>query len=974
MKYSILFILFVFMLLRAHHTRAQSVLIEEFTNLGTPDYALTHSRIDSILDSITFSNFCVIKYHTDFPGADTFNADVNVDVDRRLSALGGMTELAATVVDGKFRPDGPHFLGSTLNLRTSQLDSIRDAKIRDIRFFGLDLNFSADFKKIYGSSGMVTLNSNEDLPVHHYRVLVEEIVDTDSPVGPNGETQFSNVFRGFISYRLNNNIPGNGSTHGWGSLDIPESVINLSNLKMVVFVAHIDGRVIDCTSVNVSPVDNYKIEVTNNSTHWSKYCDSIVIPKVEVKNVGPKNITGLSITSKLDGQLTTKYIDTLIEPNQSITFEFEKDTLPPGRHYIHTDVEYIIDAIGSAVIVQKNDSLRYLISGKLDEPDEDFENLPENDIGNFMVRAQTDLAFKKITAADIGHDQKIGAFGRSDNSLMVDQWNWDWDEEDAGNVFLRDNKNFGFLLYNRFDLSKIKFPALYFDVAAATKPNHQCLEIGISRNYCGNDFQVLKEFFCHELNTAPQNSSSFFIPDSTQWQTKRVSLQSNAQDDAIQIRFWTSNHVDFTYPNAFYIDNIRVVSEADSCVAGNVQLTTQAEVDSFTSRMEGCNISYGDICIGYCNGEDTLSNISDISGFSSLIEIGGSLSIVNNPLLLSANGFQSLRFLEGDLTIQHNDTLQSLSNIRLTKLGGSVRVIDNPELDELFVFPTNKPINGDLVIKGNPKLNYFWIGGLTGINGNCVLHDLNEVTSFGSSNTALTYIGGDLSIQNNQLLRLLSVFRILDEIKGNYVIKDNSELTSLVFSSHTKIDGDFVIVGNDSLKQLSVWNLDSLGGSMDIRNNATLHDISSLRNLDYDYFNSLQQDSIYMSIINNKMLSSCNTELLCRLLADADRVVDIDANGDQCGDKSEVISACLTGVASVEKEAEFHIFPNPTSKSFQIKSKGTVVKSIEVFHTSGEHVMSYENDIPAEIDLSQLAAGMYFIRINKTFVNKVVKY
>ncbi|MEM7106548.1 MAG: T9SS type A sorting domain-containing protein [Bacteroidota bacterium] len=74
------------------------------------------------------------------------------------------------------------------------------------------------------------------------------------------------------------------------------------------------------------------------------------------------------------------------------------------------------------------------------------------------------------------------------------------------------------------------------------------------------------------------------------------------------------------------------------------------------------------------------------------------------------------------------------------------------------------------------------------------------------------------------------------------------------------------------------------------------------------------------------------------------------------------------------------IFPNPTSGILNYQVPGTLPNetiSIEIFNGLGQKVSTYESTSPADnLDVSDLAAGSYFIRINtvkEVFVETIVK-
>ncbi|MDL2262602.1 T9SS type A sorting domain-containing protein, partial [Bacteroidales bacterium OttesenSCG-928-I21] len=69
--------------------------------------------------------------------------------------------------------------------------------------------------------------------------------------------------------------------------------------------------------------------------------------------------------------------------------------------------------------------------------------------------------------------------------------------------------------------------------------------------------------------------------------------------------------------------------------------------------------------------------------------------------------------------------------------------------------------------------------------------------------------------------------------------------------------------------------------------------------------------------------------------------------------------------------SKFQIFPNPAINSINVLSQ-TEIESIQVFNAIGETLIEKRNT--NKIDLSELKSGIYYIKINNTYVEKIIKY
>lgn len=82
-----------------------------------------------------------------------------------------------------------------------------------------------------------------------------------------------------------------------------------------------------------------------------------------------------------------------------------------------------------------------------------------------------------------------------------------------------------------------------------------------------------------------------------------------------------------------------------------------------------------------------------------------------------------------------------------------------------------------------------------------------------------------------------------------------------------------------------------------------------------------------------------------------------------------------TNDSTIKRENMMKIYPNPTSSILFFEGKDQV-KNIIVFDISGKIFKNIENSKSNTIDISDLAKGIYFIKIiseNTTYVKKVIK-
>ncbi len=949
---------------------SQNILIEEFTNLSAKDYNKSHKYIDSVASKMFYRKYHIIKYHTDFPEIDTFNSPVKAQVINRLSSFNtNVNAVPTTIVDGKHLPTGSRPKGNTLNLKTEFLENIQVVKNIEAGFFGYSLHFSDDFKKITSLCGIKSSNGLVSQTVYMTQVLVEEVVDLSSPVGPDGFQNFTYIFRGFFRYRVGVFLNPTGSYHGSSEITIPKEVIEPSNLRMIAFIEDTDYTVIDCIAVTSGLKKEYKIEVTNNTPKQSNYCGNQILPSIVVKNKCQYGITGFKMDLKIGNLSESKIVYDTISPGESKEYYFNPILLEPGRHYVNTDVDYIIDSPNEADIIKTNDSIRYLVAGKHAIPNEDFENLEPNSIGDFMVRSQNNVTFIKVDGSSLGFDKPIGGYGNSENCLIVDSWDWKYDQEDAG-ISKPDNKNFAFLHYSSFDLSNIKYPALYFDVATSYSNYAFALEIGAYETGCLNGYDKLKTFSSQEISKAPELRTARFIPKNNEWLTKKVSLDDYENLTDVQLRFFVRCPSDRSRGNSIYFDNIRIQSDTNMCFINSTVLRNQMDVHNFVRDMKNCNILKGNLCIGECVGDSNVSNITDLSGLTFIREIQGSLTIKNNKFLSTLVGLEFLKKVDGDFNLTNNPVLKNTTELNsINYIGGSIQVINNQSLERIEFQRYLPELNGNFIIKNNPMVTIIQpMINATEIKGDLILHDITA-SNVGTNLSSVKTIKGSISFQNNLKLAYTPLINNLQKIGGDLIIAGNPELISILNTQLNKIGGDLVI--KDLKKDILLPNLDSLGGSLTLENNDNLSSIAYFDNLNYDYFFSNTNDSFAVVLTNNPSLSNCNSALMCRLIKDNEKPILVYGNANPCSSYEEIIVDCSPSSTSKDLTTCFYIYPNPTSDILFLNKDCLGTYTVRIVNGLGQVVYEGINGQNIrEINVESFSNGVYTLIVD----DKIIRF
>ena len=296
------------------------------------------------------------------------------------------------------------------------------------------------------------------------------------------------------------------------------------------------------------------------------------------------------------------------------------------------------------------------------------------------------------------------------------------------------------------------------------------------------------------------------------------------------------------------------------CPTGDLNLTTQTEVDAFPTNYPGCTVMPYNITIR----ESTAGNITNLNGLSQLQKIGGALWITQNTALTNLTGLQAI-----------------------TSIGQYVQIDNNSALTSLIGLNALSTIGAGLSIQNNNLLT-----DLTGLN-------------------ALLHVGGHFWIQENDILTSLNGVNALTSIGDFVTIYDNPALASLTsLSALTSIGSRIQIAYNPSLTNLTGLNaVTSVNGFIWIQNNAALTSLTGIDNINPNTITDLR-----LQACGN--LSICGVKSICDYLSVPTHTAIITGTALGCATRTEVNASCSittpicpNGPITFTKQAEIDAFP-----------------------------------------------------------------
>lgn len=335
----------------------------------------------------------------------------------------------------------------------------------------------------------------------------------------------------------------------------------------------------------------------------------------------------------------------------------------------------------------------------------------------------------------------------------------------------------------------------------------------------------------------------------------------------------------------------------------DIVLSTQSEVDAFPTTYFSCSELVGNLTIV----SGATDRITDLSPLAGLTHIDGDLTLRSNEGLSSLTGLDDLQAVTGELSISQYSSLSNLDALSsLTSLGslrldallslesaqgltgidsvfGDLTLVDVPGLTNGINWPNLTYVGGDLTLDNSSGTNSLGdYGGLTSLAGSLRISAHNNLTDNLSAFSGLTGLSS-LTIDGNESFTSAADLTALTDL-DTLRLSGNSALTAIDgFTGITILDA-LIITDNAQLSALNGFSGLVDVASITIKENDQLTSLVGIGNVPAATIESL-------TIKDNATLSFCNLTNICEYL-NTQNPRDITGNSGDCGDAARVAIAC----------------------------------------------------------------------------------
>lgn len=408
-------------------------------------------------------------------------------------------------------------------------------------------SWNPNFTSAVVQVSITSINSFTSIGAFMFRLcLIEREIHFTSPPGNNGQMHFYNMVRKcYPTTVVNNSVTQIGTTLPsiWSpsqtftfniNCNIPAYIKNLSEMAFVGFIQDDGDRQIHQSERTLPPSIPNDLSVV--SVIIPVNCNAVFTPSLCINNLGPVSVNAFTATPFIDGIPQPAYIYTsALAANATATITLPSYTANYGSHVFSISISNVN---GTDINMSNNSGKTVFgISSML------TSSLISQKFSSFPPSLWYVLNYDQ-SPPSWGYSS-VGGYSTTGGSAKYDFYN---------NLNIGDVDD---LFFPALDLTGVFNPTLSFDLAYAQIINeNDKLELKIS-NDCGATWTTLFSKQGSALATAPSNSVSAFVPNTSQWRTETLNLSNYSNSPSVLIKFTAT----CDYGNNLYIDNVNIIDQ-----------------------------------------------------------------------------------------------------------------------------------------------------------------------------------------------------------------------------------------------------------------------------------------------------------------------------------------------------------------------------------------------------------------------------
>ena len=538
-----------FTLMVAFSANGQSqkfAFVEEFTQASCPPCEASTPILDEILHA-NEDKVIQLRYQTSWPGVDPMNEDNPTEVATRVSYY-GVEGVPTLYLDGSV-PNGPSLPDLIFQSHIDEATTdTAPLKIEVSHTISEDFTTSEVTVNVINEGTEAFFLENTKLRV----AMVEEEISWNSPPGSTSITNFEYVMKKFVTSTSGMDVGSIAAGETWENswtVDLPEQVYNYSELGVVAFIQNDDSRGIVNAGVSRAVTANAPdLSMSTNELVSSDVCDLSITPSTIVSNIGLQPIDGFTVDYLYNGEIIESIeITETLDAGESMTIDFESTELNGGGNQISYEVESnVFEATFGNNISATNNYLRVSGTGSsIVEVGFEGENIGLTPSVGGVDRPFENLNFIVVNSTFLGTDDPLGGFGESDNSLMINYWNWNPANIDPnGSILIADS----WAIDSEVDSAFISFNHAFTSWGGSN--DRLIVEVGIA---CEDTFTEVWNKAGADLRTASELNlnNEFFVASPTDWVSNKIDV-SDFIGETIVARF----RVVSAWGDMLYIDDI----------------------------------------------------------------------------------------------------------------------------------------------------------------------------------------------------------------------------------------------------------------------------------------------------------------------------------------------------------------------------------------------------------------------------------